>query len=111
MFKLEKKGIVDEIGGDGPLDTDAVEELSLLLDQVISNGPPRLVFDLTQVPFIHSTGLEWLLDAHGRCTTLGGRLKLASANPLCRDILRITAVDHQLATFDELIGAVGSFTR
>ena len=35
MFKLEKKGIVDVIGGDGPLDTDAVEELSLLLDQEI----------------------------------------------------------------------------
>ena len=111
MCKLEKKGIVDVIVGDGPLDTDAVEELNLLLEQAVSNGPPRLVFDLNQVPFIHSTGLEWLLDAHGRCTNLGGRLKLASANALCRDILRITAVDHQLATFDELIGAVGSFTR
>ena len=111
MFKLTKKGTVDVIDGDSPLDTDALEELNLLLEQAVSNGPPRLVFDLTQVPFIHSKGLEWLLDTHDRCTTLGGRFELANANSLCRDILRITAIDHQLETFDELTGAVGSFTR
>ena len=111
MFELSKHGTVDVIAGEGPLCSDTLDELNDLVETLLSLGPPRIVFNLTDVPFIDGAGLEWLLDVRDRCTESGGIIHLASPNPLCHEILYITGVGAQLESFDEVLLAIGSFAR
>lgn len=111
MFELSKQGVVDVIGGDEPLCADTIEDLLPLLDRCANGGPPRLVLDLRQAPFIDSAGLNWILDARDRCADLGGLLHLAGPNPLCTEILEITGVAGQLEVYDNVLQAAGSFAR
>ena len=74
-----------------------------------TRGQPRVVLDLQHVPLIDSAGLEALLDSRDECVRRAGTMHLATPNRLCRDILRVTGLDHQFSIFDDVISAVGSF--
>jgi len=111
MFELSKQGIVDVIGGEAPLCANALDDLNALFDQCLSLGPPRLVLDMSAMPFIDSAGLEWLLDARDRCAESGGVMHLVSPNQLGREILQITGVRTEFEAFDDVLQAVGSFAR
>jgi len=58
-----------------------------------------------------SIGLEAILDARDRCHKLGGNIVLARPNPLCRDILRINAIDKELSVYEDVVRALGSYSR
>lgn len=111
MFERSKQGAVDVIRGNDPLTDEFVAELRSLLERNQDSRQPHVVIDLEKIPMIDSTGLELLLEFQDRFTERGGALKLAAANPLCRDILRITNVSNRMAVFDNVISAVGSFTQ
>jgi anti-anti-sigma factor len=111
MFEHSRQGAVDVIAGDEPLNVDSVDRVTRLLDQCISHGQPRIVFDLGGLALLDSAGLELLLDARERCARRGGLLQLAAANPLCRDILQVTGLSSEFETFDNVLLAVGSFAR
>ena len=70
-----------------------------------------VVLNLKETPLIDSAGLEALLDVQERLQERGGQVKLASANPLCREILRITGVAEHFETYPDVKGAVGSFVQ
>ena len=111
MFELSKQGVVDVISGDEPLCAETIEEVQALLDRCTNSGPPRLVLDLRQAPFMDSAGLNWILDARDRCVDLGGLVHLAGPNSLCSEILEITGVAGQLEVYDNVLQAAGSFAR
>ncbi|HUG89652.1 MAG TPA: STAS domain-containing protein [Planctomycetaceae bacterium] len=111
MYEHSKQGAVDVITGDEPLNLDAVDRVSRLLEDCIGRGQPRIVLDFGGVALIDSAGLELLLDARQRCGQRGGRLQLAALSPLCHDILDVTGLASEFETFDDVLSAVGSFAR
>jgi anti-anti-sigma factor len=111
MFEIAKRGTVHVISGDSPLNGEMTTHLNKLTADCLESGLPRMVFDLQAVPLINSEGLELLLDLRDRCLKRSGALQLASPNPLCRDILVATGVATQIAIFDDLSAAVGSYSR
>ena len=111
MFEHAKLGSVDIISGDDPLNVEHLEEASRLLDDCISEGQPRVVFDLEYIPLIDSAGLELLLDVRARCVRRGGMLQIAAPNNLCRNILTVTDVASQFEIFNNVLSAVGSFAQ
>ena len=111
MFARSKQGAVDVVTGEDPLNAEQIEDVSRLFDACISQGQPRIIFDLTHVPLIDSSGLELLLDARDRCMQRGGLLHLAAPNALCQDILSVTDVASQFEVFDNVLEAVGSFAQ
>lgn len=111
MLDRTRHGAVDLLSGRDPLNQENAEGMARTVDEVLKAGQPRLVLDLSLIPFMDSTGLEWLLDLRDRCRLRGGAFKLAAPNSLCRDVLRITGLDHQFEIFDEPMKAVGSFAQ
>ena len=68
-----------------------------------------MVVNLHAIPLIDSAGLEALLDLRDQLQALGGEMKLAAANPLCRDILAATGVSQQFRDYPSVKLAIGSF--
>lgn len=111
MFQHSRNGSVEIISANVPLTAENVPEAAQAFEQCFGKGQPRLVFNLADVPLLDSAGLELLLDVRDRCMQQGGAIQLAAPVPLCRDILRATDVAAQIAIFDDVVTAVGSYSK
>lgn len=111
MFTHKQQGAVDVISGGDRISGEHVAELSNVLEARIGHGLPQIVLDLHSVALIDSAGLELLLDFQEKCQRMGGALKLASAGPLCREVLKATGVGARFEIFRDTGGAVRSFVQ
>ncbi len=111
MFECSKQGSVFVLSGNDALTRDNTEDLSQISEKCFGHGQPKIVFDLRTVPLFDSAGLELLLDLRDRCLKHGGAIQLAAPNPLCQEILQATDLARDFAIFDDVVSAVGSFSR
>ena len=111
MFPFERQGAVGVIRPKGPIEAKHSDEFKLTALQGLGVGRPMLVVDLHDVPLIDSAGLESLLDLQQALELKGGAVKLAAANSLCADILRVTGVGNQFEQHPLVRSAVGSFAE
>ena len=65
-----------------------------------------LVLNLEAVPFIDSSGLEYLLDLQEKFAEKLGRIKLANLNENIAEILKITRLDNAFEQFKDVPEAV-----
>lgn len=107
MVELRKQGAIDVVDSGERITTDTVEELGNVLQDLDESGQPKVVLDMQHAALLDSKGLELLLDLQDQYQRKGGVLKIANANALCREILRLTGVDSRL----EIHGDVGSAVR
>ena len=68
-------------------------QLETLVPQLLKNGRKNLVFDLSGVTHIDSTGIGRFIDAFSRLTRIGGQMRLAGASGAVRDSFRVTRLD------------------
>ena len=68
-------------------------QLEKLVPQLLKNGRKNLVFDLSGVTHIDSTGMGRFIDAYSRVGPIGGQLRLAGATGAVRDSFRVTRLD------------------
>jgi anti-anti-sigma factor len=111
MFIHKQQGAVDIIGGGDRISGEHVAELSAALETRLGHGQPQIVLDLQSVALIDSSGLELLLDFQEKCQRMGGAMKLANANALCREVLKATGVGARFELFRDSGGAVRSFVQ
>jgi len=111
MFSQKCQGAVDVITGGDRISGEHVAELATVLEARIGHGQPQIVLDLQGVALIDSAGLELLLDYQEKCQRMGGAMKLASACPLCREVLKATGVGARFEIFRDSGGAVRSFVQ
>lgn len=111
MFDRSMQGAVHVVRGKIPLNAEAVESFKKSFSELLAAGQPMVVFDMTEIPLIDSVGLEAMLDIQDQFCRFGGNLKLATPNPLCKDILHATSVDEYFGIYERLIDAVGSFSK
>ena len=111
MFTLHKQGAIRIISGQQVLNRETVAAAGKVCDEALSQGQPRLVFDLQSVPLVDSAGVELLLDVRDRCSQRGGALHLAAPTVLVRDILVATYAISQFAVFDDALSAVAGFAQ
>ena len=111
MFQLKCQGAVDVITGGDRISGEHVGALAKVLDVSVQRGQPQLVLDMQGIAVIDSAGLEMLLDYQEKCQRMGGALKLANANTLCREVLKATGVGAKFEIFRDSGGAVRSFVQ
>jgi len=111
MFERSQQGVVDVVVGDTPINVDSISVLEKVLMSHITQGHPRIVLDLGKVGLIDSAGLDFLLMVQENCQRHGGEMKIANANPLCREILTVTGVSQQFEMHENPMAAVGSFVE
>jgi anti-sigma B factor antagonist len=68
----------------------------------ITDESPRLIVDLTEVPFMDSSGLAALVVALRRARDEGGRVRLVGPTSGPRKVLRIVQLDRVLPIHDTL---------
>jgi anti-anti-sigma factor len=111
VFKAEKQGAVFVFSADQPLCGEEVVAAAGAFDAALHGGQPLGVLDLAQVPLLDSVALETISNVGQRFERRGGCLKIAAANPLCRDILRCTGLNEQFELYGDVKAAVGSFVK
>ncbi|MFC4008913.1 STAS domain-containing protein [Nonomuraea purpurea] len=90
----------------GEMDATNRGEFEAYVAKARSSPGERLVFDLSRVPFMDSSGLHVLLT----CTTdrlrHGGAVHLASAQPLPTRLFEITGVSNHVPVHDSVEDAI-----
>jgi anti-anti-sigma factor len=60
----------------------------------------RVLFDLSGVDYVDSSGVSWLLTCHKRCREAGGKLVLHSITPLVMQVIRVLKLDQVFCIAD-----------
>jgi anti-sigma B factor antagonist len=63
-------------------------------------GITKAVLDLSQVPYVDSTGLAFVVELHKWLSSCEGQLVLTNANERVREVLRLTRISEIVPTFD-----------
>jgi anti-anti-sigma factor len=78
----------------------------LVLAPLRANPPTGLVFDLSQVDYVGSVFLSFLLRCHKRVKEHGCEVVVAGASSKARELLHMTALDTLWALYDSREEAV-----
>ena len=92
-------GHVTEMGAD---------QMSSTLDGLLENGCYNIIFDLSEVPFMSSTGLGQIMRAFRACSTHGGTVKIVNPQPLVEDVFRVTKLNRLLPILHSIEEALSS---
>jgi len=104
MAKLERdpaRATVDPVASDpdsivvgivGELDLASVDEIELELQTLLKAAPQRLVFDLSGVTFMDSSGIAMLLRAARRVPSI----EVRDPSPIVQMIIRATGLTEVL---------------
>lgn len=93
---------------EGAIDLHVSPELRASLREMIDQKPAHLVIDLSNVPYIDSSGLAVLIGAMQSMEHQGGAFSLAGAQQTVRTILESARLDqyfHLYPTVSEALAA------
>ena len=84
----------------GDLDAHTAPMLQKAVDRTIASAPASsIVIDLTDVPFIDSSGLSVIVAAHTRLTDAGAGVRLVATSPRVIKVLALTGLNAIIPTF------------
>ena len=90
----------------GEIDVATAPRLRDRLVQLVTEGPPQLVVDLSGVTFIDSMGLGALVSGLKRARAHDGDLRLAGATDHVAKVLAITRLDQAFVVADTVAAAL-----
>ena len=90
----------------GDVDVATAPRLRDRLVQLVTDGPPNVVVDLSGVAFIDSMGLAALVSGLKRARAHDGDLRLAGASDHVAKVLSITRLDQAFVVADTADGAI-----
>lgn len=84
----------------GELDLSVADDFRSTLEENLQKNPVKhLIFNLSQVRFIDSSGLGVILGRYKRVTQHGGRVSLVGAQPQVRRILALSGLLNIMAEY------------
>ncbi|MFC4058874.1 STAS domain-containing protein [Planomonospora corallina] len=90
----------------GEVDKTEEPRLRVTIDEALTAECPRLLFDLSSVSFIDSSGLRLLVQASCRAHRSGGTCALCSLAPMPRRLMRLTGLDTAFDVYPTLDDAL-----
>lgn len=84
-------------------------QLTRELQIFLHSDRPRLVFDMSQVQQMDSSGIEMLLNVLQEVNRRDGDLKLAAPSPAARTFLELTRLDRLFEIFESSAEAAAAF--
>jgi anti-anti-sigma factor len=88
----------------GELDMATVPELEKAVRSMLGEGVSELRIDLSQLQFIDSSGLRFLIGLHDEACETGWTLGLLRPAEAPRELFRITGLDEHLPLISEPVG-------
>ncbi|MFF3907974.1 anti-sigma factor antagonist [Streptomyces sp. NPDC001848] len=83
----------------GYLDVDTATELHHHLANQMHHGRQHLLLDLSEVPFMDSSGINIILNAYKETRQVGGSIGLIDPAPAVQRILDLTGVSLTVPSF------------
>jgi len=113
ILKIEEKRVtpgvvVLEMAGRICLGRDC-QEVEWRLADLLKREEKKIVFDLSAVNLVDSTGVGILVTCSGRLRKAGGELRLAGVQGNVKDILSMTQVDRVISTYPSASAAAENF--
>jgi len=113
ILKIEEKRttpgvVVLEMAGRICLGRDC-QEVEWRLADLMKREEKKVVFDLSRVNTVDSTGVGILVTCAGRLRKAGGELRLAGVQGSVKDILSMTSVDRVIGTYPSASAATENF--
>ncbi|MFC5826401.1 STAS domain-containing protein [Nonomuraea insulae] len=99
---------VSVIAVTGEMDATNRGQLESYLRRARTHPSEGLVFDLSRVPFMDSSGLHVLLMCATDCLRNGGAVHLAAVQPLPARLFEVTGVVAHLPVYDTVDAAVSA---
>jgi len=92
----------------GDLDAFSSRDFKPLVIDFAEKGHSRYIVDLSETPFIDSSGLVSLISLLKRAKVMGGYVKLVGLRRPMRDIFSITGLDKVFEFYDTVEDALNS---
>jgi anti-sigma B factor antagonist len=73
--------------------------------QLQQNAVDKAIVDLSEVPYLDSTGLAFVVELHKLLKSRGGQLALASPNERVNEVLTLTRLGEIVPVYDNLENA------
>jgi anti-sigma B factor antagonist len=96
---------VEKIALAGRMDTAGAQEIDLRFTGLAATRPALIVVDLSQVSFLASMGIRTLLSTAKALVRRGGRMVLASPQPLVGEVLKVAAIDSLIPVYPDVPSA------
>ena len=93
---------------EGPIDLHVSPEMRASLRALIDEKPQRLVVDLSQVPYVDSSGIAVLIGAMQSLELEGGVFLLAGAQETVQTILESAKLDKYFRMFPTVEAALAA---
>jgi len=100
---------VEIIALSGNLEADSVPEVRKKIKKIIEEGRRKLVFDLSRVTFLDSSGLSVLVSALKAVRPDGGDVALLKLPPNIRALIELMRLHYVFDIFDDETAAVAKF--
>ncbi len=110
MVETTRLKKVDVVKASGRIDSHSSPELKEAFDTLLNDGRNKLIFDMSEVEFLSSSGVWVLLETQKRARRRSkGDLVLASPNDNIKKTLDLAGLMHFMKIFEGVEAAVGGF--
>lgn len=99
------RGIVEI---EGIVDSTNVEDFFTFLSSVRKGGIGRIVLDLQNTSYLSSGGLSVIIDAFKKTQKEGGKLVIARASDMVRELFEVVQFQKLIEFYDDLEDAVAA---
>jgi anti-sigma B factor antagonist len=100
--------VVLEINGRITLGMDS-KQLEWAVDKLVGEGRKKVIFDLSGVTHIDSTGIGIIMMSAGQVKKAGGELRGAGASGHVEQVLKMTKVDQIVSLHPTTVAAAAGF--
>ena len=109
ILEIQRKtvgnSVVLEMTGRITLGRDC-QQIEADVEELIRNKQTRIVFDLSKVKYMDSSGVGIMVTSSGKVKAAGGELRLAGATGVVEQTLRLTRMSVIVPTFATVEEAV-----
>jgi anti-sigma B factor antagonist len=102
--KCEPGVLVIELGGRITLGPER-GQIQTAVTKALNEGIKRLVFDLTHVAYIDSSGIGIIAYCFGKITQQGGNAAVVGAGGLVKEVFKLTRLDNVIPFFPDVASA------
>jgi anti-sigma B factor antagonist len=88
---------------------DESARIETMVEELLDKGTKRIVFDLSGVDHMDSTGIGRFISSLNKVMRAGGKLRMAAAGRMVREGFRVTRLDTVFEFFDEVDSACQDF--
>jgi anti-sigma B factor antagonist len=85
----------------GDVDLSATPDARIAIEHILAERVPRLIVDMSEVRYIDSSGLAFLIESLQRVKGWGGSFGLCGMSAAVKEVFRIARLDQVFEIFED----------